>query len=70
MGLSLFMLFHRLGGAEMLWRRLKKMCPSISLVKKIFGTMLTNGNEVFEKAEKKKRGYTNAARGGCIREYD
>lgn len=34
----------------------KKMCLSISLVnvEKIFGTMLVNRNEIFEKAEKKK----------------
>lgn len=33
------------------------MCPLISLVnvEKIFGTMLVNGNEIFEKAEKKKK---------------
>lgn len=47
-GLPLFMLFHSLGGAEMLWRQLKEMCPSIRLVnvKKIFGTynMLVNGS--------------------------
>lgn len=46
------------------------MCPLISLVnvEKIFGTMLVNGNEIFEKAEKKKkkREYTYDVRGDCI----
>lgn len=40
----------------------KKMCPSISLVtvKKIFGTLLVDRNEIFEKAgEKKQRGDTH-----------
>lgn len=69
MGFTLFILFHRLGRAEILWRQLKKMCPLISLVnvEKIFGTMLVNGNEIFEKAEKKKkREYTYDVRGDCI----
>jgi len=55
MGLSLFTLFHKLARAEMLWRWVKKMCSSISLLgeKKIFGTMVIN--YIFKKAGKKGR---------------
>lgn len=51
------MLFHRLGEAKILWRQLKKcvLQSVIVNVEKIFGTMLVNGNEIFEKAGKKKK---------------